>query len=67
MMSLPFEFEYHVRDDKSDNRYGHKADSDGMILNGVYYVNLPDGRRQIVTYLADWETGYHADISYDKQ
>ena len=63
---MPFEFEYQVKDDDSGNHFGHKADSDGMILNGKYYVDLPDGRRQIVTYLADWEKGYHADITYDE-
>lgn len=28
-------------------------------------VQLPDGRTQIVTYVADWATGFHADVKYE--
>lgn len=34
-------------------------------MQGEYRVQLPDGRTQIVTYYADWETGYHADVRYE--
>lgn len=28
-------------------------------------MQLPDGRTQIVTYYADWQTGFHADVRYE--
>lgn len=54
-----------MKDDASGNDFGHKADSaDGKVVNGVYNVALPDGRKQIVTYTAD-ENGYKADVKYE--
>lgn len=38
--------------------------SDGQNVKGQYRVALPDGRTQIVTYTADWKTGYNADVQY---
>ncbi|KAL1458249.1 hypothetical protein WDU94_008411 [Cyamophila willieti] len=61
----PFSFNYQVKDDASGNDFGHKADSaDGKLVQGVYNVALPDGRKQIVTYTAD-ENGYKADVKYE--
>ena len=34
------------------------------IFQGEYRVNLPDGRVQVVTYVADHQKGYMADVSY---
>jgi hypothetical protein len=53
-----------VNDKYSSNDYGHHESSDGNIVTGSYYVLLPDGRKQIVTYRAD-ENGYVADVKYE--
>lgn len=34
------------------------------MTKGKYTVNLPDGRKQIVTYEAD-QNGYRAEVSYE--
>ncbi|CAG0897843.1 unnamed protein product [Cyprideis torosa] len=59
-----YNFAYAVKDDYSYNDFGHQEARDGYNTQGVYYVALPDGRRQTVTYKAD-EYGYNADVQYD--
>ena len=58
---MPYSFDWAVLDGPSYNDFGHKETSDGKVVTGTYYVALPDGRRQIVTYKAD-EYGYVADV-----
>lgn len=53
-----------VKDDPSGNDFGHRESRDGSRTEGRYYVLLPDGRKQVVTYYAD-ETGYHPTITYE--
>ncbi|KAK4872370.1 hypothetical protein RN001_014399 [Aquatica leii] len=60
-----YEFGYQVKDDYSGNNYNRQETSDGNQVNGEYRVQLPDGRLQIVTYYADWQTGFHADVRYE--
>ncbi|XP_069949956.1 uncharacterized protein [Cherax quadricarinatus] len=43
--------------------FGHAEQRKGYRTEGQYYVNLPDGRTQLVKYYAD-ETGYHPTITY---
>ncbi|XP_031357368.1 pro-resilin-like [Photinus pyralis] len=60
-----YEFGYQVKDDYTGNNYNRQETSDGNQVNGEYRVHLPDGRIQIVTYYADWQTGFHADVRYE--
>ncbi|KAK5639803.1 hypothetical protein RI129_010614 [Pyrocoelia pectoralis] len=60
-----YEFGYQVKDDYTGNNYNRQETSDGNQVNGEYRVQLPDGRTQIVTYYADWQSGFHADVRYE--
>lgn len=62
---MPFKFNYEVKDEYSGNDFSHQSDSDGHVVTGEYRVLLPDGRTQIVTYTADHEDGYRAEVSYE--
>ena len=61
---MPYNFAYQVRDEPTNNDYGHQESSDGNVVTGSYRVLLPDGRTQVVTYRAD-ENGYVADVTYE--
>merc|ERR1712228_270348 len=45
-----YDWEYAVKDDYTSNDFGAKESRDGYLTNGKYYVSLPDGRLQTVTY-----------------
>ncbi|KAJ8922100.1 hypothetical protein NQ315_004032 [Exocentrus adspersus] len=60
-----YEFGYQVKDDYTGTNYNRKEASDGNQVRGEYRVALPDGRTQIVTYWADWQSGFHADVRYE--
>ncbi|XP_042242107.1 cuticle protein 7-like [Homarus americanus] len=60
-----YNFNYAVKDDSSDNDFGHQETRDGDDTQGSYYVQLPDGRLQTVTYVVDGDSGYIADVKYD--
>lgn len=62
---MPYEFRYGVRDQYYGSNFGHEEQSDGNNVRGRYYVVLPDGRRQVVTYTADHHRGYVATITYE--
>lgn len=57
-----YTWEYNV-DDAHYSHFGHKESRDHYLATGVYYVNLPDGRTQTVTYTAD-ENGYVPIVTY---
>lgn len=61
----PYEFGYAVKDPHHGTDFGQQESSDGQNVKGSYRVVLPDGRTQIVTYHADWKTGFHADVRYE--
>ncbi|KAF5271077.1 hypothetical protein FQR65_LT00496 [Abscondita terminalis] len=58
-----YNFEYHVQDNYG-NDFGHQEARQGDVAQGKYFVLLPDGRRQIVEYVAD-QSGYKPKISYE--
>ena len=62
---MPYKLSYAVKDDYYYNDQGHDQESDGNgYVTGSYRVLLPDGRTQIVTYVAD-HNGYRADVKYE--
>ncbi|KAG6458974.1 hypothetical protein O3G_MSEX011148 [Manduca sexta] len=60
-----YNFEYMVEDAASGNDFGHREARLGERAEGLYYVVLPDGRKQTVEYEAD-EGGYKPKISYEE-
>ncbi|CAL4096980.1 unnamed protein product [Meganyctiphanes norvegica] len=44
--------------------YGHEETRDGDTVTGVYAVNLPDGRLQIVKYSVVGDSGFNATVTY---
>merc|ERR1712227_1185133 len=59
-----YTYEYAVKDDYSNNDFGAKESRDGYLTNGKYYVSLPDGRLQTVTYTVDGYNGYVPVVEY---
>ncbi len=48
-----YNFDWKVYDDYSNNNFGHNENRAGKSTAGSYYVALPDGRTQKVTYSVD--------------
>ncbi|XP_064111977.1 pro-resilin-like [Macrobrachium nipponense] len=59
-----YNFNYAVKDDNSRNDFGHQENRNGYDTKGTYYVQLPDGRLQKVTYYVNGDSGYVAEVSY---
>lgn len=59
-----YDWEYVVKDDYGNNDFGHKESRDGHNTKGQYYVLLPDGRLQTVTYTVDQYGGYNPIVEY---
>ncbi|XP_042886243.1 pro-resilin-like [Penaeus japonicus] len=55
-----YDFNYAVNDPPSGNDFGHQESRDGDYTEGSYYVLLPDGRLQRVTYNVNGDSGYVA-------
>lgn len=58
-----YAFSYKVRDQLSGDDFSHSQQQNAKATNGEYRVKLPDGRVQIVSYVAD-KNGYKADVKY---
>ena len=62
----PFAYAYGVSDEYAGTNFDKKETQDEYgVVSGEYRVALPDGRTQIVTYHADHENGYIADVKYE--
>ncbi|XP_072761602.1 pro-resilin isoform X1 [Anoplolepis gracilipes] len=59
-----YEFSYEVQDAASGVDFGHREMRKDMEATGTYHVLLPDGRTQIVDYVAD-QAGYRPMIRYE--
>jgi len=59
-----YTWEYAVKDDYTSNDFGHKESRNGAHTDGKYYVALPDGRLQTVTYTVDGYSGYVPQVEY---
>ena len=51
------QFAWNVQDSYSNNNYGQDEKRDGARTSGSYYVALPDGRLQKVSYTVDGDNG----------
>ncbi|XP_069164034.1 pro-resilin-like [Procambarus clarkii] len=50
--------------DGSGNDFGHQESRNDYDTKGSYYVQLPDGRLQKVTYVVNGDSGYVAQVEY---
>ncbi|XP_045106747.1 cuticle protein 19.8-like [Portunus trituberculatus] len=60
-----YDYNYAVVDDNSGNNYNAQEARDGYDTQGSYYVQLPDGRLQRVTYTVNGDSGFVADVTYE--
>ncbi|XP_050728942.1 cuticle protein 21-like isoform X4 [Eriocheir sinensis] len=60
-----YNFKWEVDHSPSDNHYGQEEARDRDHTQGSYYVQLPDGRVQKVSYVVDGGDGYIADVQYE--
>merc|ERR1712072_220110 len=61
----PFAYEYGTVDDYGRHSAKTETQDEYGVVHGEYRVELHDGRTQIVTYSADHENGYVADVKYE--
>ena len=61
----PYVYKYGIQDDLSGTNF-EKSESQngGGNVEGLFSVVLPDGRIQTVTYTADDDNGFVADVTY---
>lgn len=64
--SQPFEYSFEVKNTGNKLFFEKSEKSDGNQVTGSYSVLLPDGRIQVVEYVADKENGFAPRISYNE-
>ncbi|KAK8392513.1 hypothetical protein O3P69_014708 [Scylla paramamosain] len=60
-----YDFNWAVNDAASSNNYGHQEARNGDNTQGYYFVQLPDGRLQKVTYSVQGNSGFLAEVTYE--
>ncbi|XP_045764834.1 uncharacterized protein LOC123867042 [Maniola jurtina] len=61
-----YAFEYGVNDPHTGDIKQQKEERDGEVVKGQYSLVEPDGSVRTVDYIADWETGFHANVHNSK-
>ncbi|CAH2075400.1 unnamed protein product, partial [Iphiclides podalirius] len=61
-----YAFEYGVNDPHTGDVKQQKEERDGDVVRGQYSLVEPDGSVRTVNYVADWETGFHANVQNSK-
>ncbi|KAL4710427.1 hypothetical protein ACJJTC_008829 [Scirpophaga incertulas] len=61
-----YSYEYSVNDPHTGDIKQQKEERDGEVVKGQYSLVEPDGSVRTVEYVADWETGFHADVRNSK-
>merc|ERR1712027_130632 len=61
----PFAYEYGGADEYGRHFAKTETQDEYGVVKGEYRVELPDGRVQIVSYHADHENGFIADVRYE--
>merc|ERR1711997_1306508 len=62
---VSYSYDWAVKDDYSGNNYGQTESRNDKSTVGSYYVLLPDGRTQKVSYTVDAYGGYVAEVTYE--
>lgn len=64
---VPAQYQYRwaVKDAYSGNDFGQEENRADLRTTGSYFVALPDGRLQKVTYTVDGSGGYVAEVTYE--
>ncbi|CAK1604363.1 unnamed protein product [Parnassius mnemosyne] len=62
-----YAFEYGVNDAHTGDIKQQKEERDGDVVRGQYSLVEPDGSVRTVNYVADWETGFHANVHNSKE
>ena len=62
---VSYSYDWAVKDDYSGNNYGQSESRNDKSTVGSYYVLLPDGRTQKVSYTVDAYGGYVAEVTYE--
>ncbi|CAH0407835.1 unnamed protein product [Chilo suppressalis] len=61
-----YAYEYSVNDPHTGDIKQQKEERDGEVVKGQYSLVEPDGSVRTVDYVADWKTGFHADVRNSK-